>query len=70
MILFLTNCSVPGTAFLGPVVTGVTTKSTARASLSFGSNQNIKITNQIIKKSSQIVKRLDVVSSIRKNDDF
>lgn len=70
MILFLTNCSVPGTAFLGPAVTGVTTKSTARASLSFGSNQIIKKTNQIIKKSSQIVKRLDVVSSIRKNDDF
>ena len=70
IILFLTNCSVPGTAFLGPAVTGVTTKSSARASLSFGSNQIIKKTNQVIKKTNQIVKRFDNISSVRKNDDF
>ena len=41
-LLILNNCSAPGTALLGPVFTGATTKSVARASLSYGSNQFIK----------------------------
>jgi len=37
-LIVLNNCSVPGTALLGPVFTGATTKSAARASASYGSN--------------------------------
>jgi hypothetical protein len=33
---------VPGSAFLGPAVTGATTKSTARTTLSYASNKVIK----------------------------
>ena len=42
LLLSLTNCSAPGSALLGPVFTGATTKSTARATLSFTSNQIVK----------------------------
>ena len=41
-LLVLTNCAVPGSAFLGPAVTGATTKSTARTTLSYASNKVIK----------------------------
>ena len=41
-LLILNNCSAPGTALLGPAFTGATTKSVARAGLSYGSNQFIK----------------------------
>ncbi len=37
--VFLTNCSAPGTALLGPVFTGAKTGSLSQASLSFGSNK-------------------------------
>tara|TARA_B100001057_G_scaffold462796_1_gene516103 strand:+ start:3148 stop:3336 length:189 start_codon:yes stop_codon:yes gene_type:complete len=40
--LFLINCSAPGTALLGPALTGVTTKSAARAGVSYGSNHIMK----------------------------
>ena len=42
LFLILTNCSTPGAALLGPAFTGATTKSVARATVSFGSNQVIK----------------------------
>ena len=42
LLTVLTNCSAPGTALLGPAFTGATTKSVARSSLSFGSNQIMK----------------------------
>ena len=42
LLLALSNCSAPGTALLGPVFTGATTKSTARTTLSFGSNKIFK----------------------------
>ena len=41
-LFFLTNCSAPGTALLGPVFTGATSGSAAQASLSFGTNQIVK----------------------------
>jgi hypothetical protein len=45
-LLVLTNCAVPGSALLGPAVTGATTKSTVRTTLSYASNKVIKnITN-------------------------
>lgn len=49
-MIMLTNCSVPGTALLGPAFTGATTKSVARASFSFGSNQIVKKINETSKK--------------------
>tara|TARA_Y100000996_G_C21992842_1_gene425342 strand:- start:93 stop:398 length:306 start_codon:yes stop_codon:yes gene_type:complete len=36
---FLTNCSAPGSAFLGPVFTGAKTGSIYQASLSYSGNQ-------------------------------
>lgn len=42
LFLTLTNCGAPGTALLGPALTGATTKSAARTTLSFGSNKIIK----------------------------
>ena len=57
------NCSGPGTALLGPVFTGATTKSAARASLSFTSNQivkNIKVVSKKSKKEvTEIVKKVN-----------
>ncbi len=62
-MIMLTNCSVPGTALLGPAFTGATTKSVARASFSFGSNQIVKKINETSKKSKKqfikVVKKLD-----------
>ena len=37
----LSNCSAPGTAFLGPIFTGAKTGSIYQASLSYGSNRLI-----------------------------
>ena len=45
-LLFLNNCSSPGTAFLGPIFTGAKTGSVAQASLSFGSNRVISSINK------------------------
>ena len=42
IFFFLTNCSTPGSALLGPIFTGATTKSVTQASLSFGTNQVIR----------------------------
>ena len=42
LLLLLTNCAAPGTALIGPVFTGATTKSVAQASLSAGTNQILR----------------------------
>ena len=46
LFFFLVNCSTnPGTAFLGPIITGVKSGSVYQTSLSYGSNkalENIK----------------------------
>ena len=49
-LLTLNNCGAPGSAFLGPVFTGATTKSLTRASISYGSNQLVKTYKHIDKK--------------------
>ena len=41
-LLVLTNCAAPGFSLFGPAVTGITTKSTARSTISFGTNQIMK----------------------------
>ena len=74
MLLFFSNCTTPGSALLGPTFTGASTKSLARTSLSFGTNQiiyNIKETskkgkNEVIK----IVKRFDNFTKDFENKDF
>jgi len=43
-LLFLSNCSAPGTALLGPAFTGAKTGSVYQASLSYGTG---KIMNKI-----------------------
>ena len=45
-LLVLTNCASPGTAFLGPVITGAKTGSVYQASISYSSS---KIMNTIRK---------------------
>ena len=42
LLIVFNNCSVPGTALLGPAFTGATTKSAARASASYASNIAMK----------------------------
>ena len=59
LILILTNCSAPGSALLGPVFTGATTKSVAHASLSFGTNQIISKLHEASEKSKKSVKKID-----------
>ena len=56
-LLLLNNCSAPGTALLGPAFTGVTTKSVARAGLSYGSNQFIKV----VKNTNKNKKNNDII---------
>ena len=57
-LILLSNCTMSGTAFLGPAFTGVKTGSVYQSSLSYGSNKIInhmkfkeKINNMEIKKS-------------------
>ena len=53
--MFLSNCSAPGTAFLGPIFTGAKTGSISQASLSYSSNliiDELKI-KDLIKKSTE-----------------
>ena len=56
----LSNCSIPNSAFLGPIYTGAKTGSVYQASLSYGSN---KLVNQIKVKDQEIFK----VKSKKKN---
>jgi hypothetical protein len=44
LICFLSNCGVPGSAFLGPTITGAKTGSLYQASVSYGSG---KVMNSI-----------------------
>jgi|TARA_B100001093_G_C26489234_1_gene868316 hypothetical protein len=65
LFLLLANCTAPGSAFLGPALTGATTKSVAQASLSFGTNQIIKQIHETSKKSKNEVKKI-----AKKIEDF
>jgi len=65
LLLFLANCSAPGTALLGPAFTGATTKNAAQATLSFGTNQIF----QSIKEASDLGKK-ETIKIVKKLDDF
>ena len=52
-LLVLTNCSAPGTALLGPILTGLKTGSAYQTSISYGSNKLIGQINREFKKNKK-----------------
>ena len=68
-ILFLNNCSAPGTAFLGPTVTGIKTGSIYQASISYGSNEIVNTVKTSINERSNNTKELKFLSE-KQNDDI
>ena len=66
LLLFLHNCASPGSAFLGPVITGAKTGSVYQASISYSSGQIMNV----IKKSADdmFIKEKSKDSEI--NDDL
>ena len=72
-LIFLSNCSTPGTAFLGPVFTGAKTGSISQATLSYSSGQifeQFQLKETILnekKKSSSFVKKNPILPDISYN---
>ncbi len=54
-LFLLTNCGAPGTALLGPIFTGATTKSVAQASLSAGTNQVLRTIHSSSKEAQILI---------------
>lgn len=63
-LIFLSNCSAPGTAFLGPVFTGAKTGSISQATLSYSSGQ---IFEQFQSKQTVLNNRKNSKSIVGKN---
>ena len=63
LMLILTNCGMPGTALLGPSITGARTGSIYQAGLSYGSSQLIEKTKKsliaIKETKTKVYKRVD-----------
>ena len=59
----LTNCAAPGSAFLGPVITGAKTGSVYQASVSYSSGKIMNTVKNLAKK--EIISKKDF-----KNDRF
>ena len=57
-ILFLSNCTTPTSALLGPIFTGAKTGSVYQASLSYGSNRIIDKMRKISQNSFQEISPL------------
>ena len=67
VFFLLSNCSMPGTALLGPVFTGAKTGSIYQASLSYGTN---KIMNKVIDNENEKIKLNKNINSKKSfNDD-
>ena len=66
-IIFLTNCSGPGTAFLGPTFTGVKTGSIYQTSLSYGSGKIVNTVKSEINKNVNKLKELSLINSRKIN---
>ena len=68
-LIFLTNCSTPSTALLGPIFTGAKTGSVYQASISYSSNVVIKKIREFEKK--QIINKKNLedfnISTIDRN---
>ena len=68
LLLLLTNCAAPGTALIGPVFTGATTKSVTQASLSAGTNQILRKLHSESKKTRiKIAKVKTEIENFTKN---
>ena len=65
-ILFLSNCTTPTSALLGPIFTGAKTGSVYQASLSYGSNRIIDKMREVKKNSFQEINSL--TSDLSTND--
>ena len=53
-LIFLTNCTISGSAFLGPTFTGIKTGSIYQTSLSYGSSKIIEDINIKIKEMKKL----------------
>tara|TARA_A100001015_G_C14777083_1_gene627661 strand:+ start:514 stop:828 length:315 start_codon:yes stop_codon:yes gene_type:complete len=70
-IFFLvSNCSTPGTAFLGPVLTGAKSGSVYQASLSYGSNIALDNIKKDFRKKKENLKKTRSKISNKVNDFY
>ena len=53
-LIFLTNCTISGSAFLGPTFTGIKTGSIYQTSLSYGSSKIIEDINIKVKEMKKL----------------
>ena len=68
LLMLLTCCTVPGSAFLGPAITGATTKNLGQASVSFGTNQILKkVQSASINNSNQVTKIVNRIDKFINN---
>ena len=67
LLLILNNCSTPGTAFLGPAVTGVKTGSAYQASVSYGSNKFMKQVKKLAHEEIIKIEELSFSASMNYN---
>ena len=65
-ILFLSNCTTPTSALLGPIFTGAKTGSIYQASLSYGSNRIIDKMRKVSQNNFQEINPL--ISDLSTND--
>ncbi len=75
LIIFLTSCSAPGTALLGPTFTGVKTGSAYQTSLSYGSGKimtfardSLEYTKNKVNDSINELKEIPVLLSLVTHD--
>ena len=64
-LIFLTNCTISGSAFLGPTFTGIKTGSIYQTSLSYGSSKIIEDINIKVKEMKKL--RDKQLKSIKKS---
>ena len=64
-LIFLTNCTISGSAFLGPTFTGIKTGSIYQTSLSYGSSKIIEDINIKVKEIKKL--RDEQLKSVKKS---
>ena len=73
-LIFLTNCTHPGSALFVTAFTGITTGSVGQASMSYGTNQIVKkIKDASIKtkqKVKKVTKKIETFDLETKSKDF
>tara|TARA_B100000579_G_C22586724_1_gene736079 strand:+ start:211 stop:456 length:246 start_codon:yes stop_codon:yes gene_type:complete len=58
LLLLLANCASPGSALLGPVFTGATTKSLASASVSYTTNHMVRQAHSSLKQYKENTRKV------------